>query len=272
MLRRFAAAAALAVSAGVVAACEPGTVSIRFDPEVGDRYRFRSEISTDIERTIEGETTTEQSESVLDAVEEVLSVDGAEIRLAVTLERDRATPRRYEVLVDRGDRLSAIDLVEGVPADALGLDLATDLPSDIASPPPEPLEPGQTWEIRREVPLTDDTTDRGSETVTVTGHGRVRSLGVEDGNDVATVEVELRVPIRSTIDTIDGVVTARGVQTSTSRTTYDLSDGAARRDRTVIDGTVDVVVDPPEGVLAPPVRGELRYAVATDTRRVPQQD
>lgn len=250
-----------------VAACDPHTVEIRFDPAVGDGYRFRSDVRTEVERTIDGETTSEDSSSVLDATERVVAVDDDEIRIDVTLERDGTTQRNYEVRFDRGDRLTAIDLVEGVPADALGLDLATDLPADVASPPPGPLEPGTTWAIERVVEIAGQV-----DPIVVRGSGRIDSLGVVDGNDVAVVVVDLEVPIRSTIETADGEVTVRGTQQSRSRTTYDLADGAARSDRTDITGDVSVIVEPPTGVVAAPVEGTIAYRVETRTRRVPEAD
>lgn len=246
-----------------LAACDPGTVGIRFDPAVGDTYRFRSDISTRVLRTIDEETTVEDADSVLDATEVVTAVDDDEITVAVTLERDGATQRSYEVRFDRGDRLTAIDLVEGVPADALGLDLANDLPADIASPPVGPLEPGETWEIRRVVEVAGR-----ADPIVIEGVGRIDSLGVVDGNDVAVVIVELSVPIRSVIETSDGTATVVGMQSSSSHTTYDLEDGAAREDRTDITGDVDVIVQPPEGIEADPVEGEIRYEIGTRTVRV----
>lgn len=247
-----------------LAACDPHTIEIRFDPAVGDGYRFRSDVRTEVERTIDGETTVEEASSVLDATERVVAVEDDEIRIEVTLERDGTTQRTYDVRFDRSDRLTAIDLVEGVPAEALGLDLATDLPADVASPPAGPLEPGTTWEIERVVEI-----DGQPDPIVVRGTGRVDSLGVVDGNDVAVVVVDLEVPIRSAIETADGEVTVRGMQTSTSRTTYDLDDGAARSDRTDITGVVAVVVEPPTGIVAAPVEGSISYRVETRTRRVP---
>lgn len=258
--RRAVALAALVL---LLVACDPHTVSIRFDPAVGDTYRFRSDISTRVERTIDDETVTEDDDSTLDATERVIAVNADEITVAVTLERDGATQRTYEVRFDRGDRLTAIDLVEGVPAEALGLDLATDLPADVASPPTGPLEPGATWTIERTFEVAGQ-----PDQVTVRGRGRVDSLGVIDGHEVAVVEVDLTVPIWNTIETTDGVVTVRGTQQSSSRTTYDLADGAARGDQTEISGELDVVVDPPSGVVADPVEGTIRYRVQTRTERV----
>ena len=80
--------------------------------------------------------------------------------------------------------------------------------------------------------------------------------------------VELSVPIRSVIETSDGTVTVVGMQSSASRTTYDLEDGAAREDRTDITGDVDVIVQPPDGIEADPVEGEIRYEIETRTVRV----
>lgn len=260
-ITRLAAAIALTLA---LVACDPATVGIRFDPAVGDTYRFRSDISTRVVRTIDDETTVEDADSVLDATEVVTAVDDDEITVAVTLERDGATQRSYEVRFDRGDRLTAIDLVEGVPADALGLDLANDLPADIASPPAGPLEPGETWQIRRVVEVAGQ-----PDPIVVEGVGRIDSLGVVDGNDVAVVVVDLSVPIRSVIETPDGTVRVEGTQSSSTRTMYDLDDGAAREDHTDITGEVDVIVDPPAGVEADPVDGEIRYEIETRTVRIP---
>lgn len=262
-MRARTAVAFLLALAAAMGGCDEHTVAIRFDPDVGDRYRFRSEVTTEVARTLDGETTVERDESVLDATELVVAVDDEEIRLDVTLARDGATQRSYEVRVDRGDRLTAIDLVEGVPADALGLDVITDLPADIASPPAEPLEPGARWAIERTLAVDDENP------VTVDGWGRVESLGVVDGHDVAVIIVELRLPVRRTIDTVDGVVTVEGVQTSRSRTTYDLDEGAARSDDTEIRGEIDVLVRPPADIEAAPVSGRILYEVTTRTTRVP---
>lgn len=262
--RRRSALAGLVVAALFSVACEEHTVTIRFDPDVGDRYSFRSQISTEVEREIDGERTVESARSELEATESVIAVDDDTVTVEVTLDRDTAPSRSYEVRFDRADKLTAIDLIEGVPAEALGLDLATDLPTDVASPPDGPLEPGDTWVIERTF-----TVEGREEPSVVTGTGRVDALGVEDGHEVAVVVVDLRVPVHSVVDTAAGRVTIVGVQTSRSRTTYDLADGAARGDRTDIDGDLDVVVEPPAGVVAPPVPGRIRYRVETETSRVP---
>ena len=246
-----------------LAACEEHTIEVSFEPAVGDRFRFRSDIETEVARTIDGETSVARGSSKLEATEAIVDLDDEQIGVEVTVRRDGAAERTYEVRFDRTGRLSTIDLVEGVPTEALGLDLATDLPPDIASPPAGRLEPGQEWVIDREV-----TVEGREEPLTVTGAGRIDSLGVEDGHEVAVAVVDLSVPVRSVVDTADGRVTLLGTQTSRSRTTYDLGDGSARTDRTRIRGDIEVLVEPPEGIEAPPVPGSVRYDVRSDTRRV----
>lgn len=258
--RRVVALVAAAVF--VLAACEEHTIAIRFEPEIGDEYRFRSDIATEVASTIDGETDVTRSTSRLDATEAVVDIDDESVEVEVTVQRDSAAPRTFDVRYDRAGRLATIDLIEGVPAEALGLDLGTDLPADVASPPSGPLEPGAIWQIDR--PIERD----GAETVVVTGKGTIDSLGVEDGRDVAVVVVELEVPVRSTVDTADGRVTLLGSQFSSSRTTYDLADGTARTDRTEIRGDVDVIIEPPAGIDAPPVPGSVRYEVDIETRRI----
>ena len=250
-----------------LAACEEHTITIQFEPMVGDRYRLESEVDAEILRTVDGEVDVERSESRLSASETVTAVDEDEIAVEVSVERDGAVPRRYEVRFGPSGHLSAIDLVEGVPTPALGLDLASGLPPDLVSPPTGPLEPGATWSNEREI--TNPDTD---ETVVVSGTGRLESLGVVDGVPIASVVVEVDVPLRSVESTADGRVTVRGRQTVVSRTRYDLDNGTARHDRTDIRGEIDVLVEPPEGIDAPPVPGTIRYDIEAETHRVPVGD
>ncbi len=245
-----------------LAGCRASTVTIAFDPAAGDRYHVESQVDTEIARSVSGTVDRNRATSHLDATERVVSVHDHEVSIEVTVVRDGGAPRTYEASFDPTGRLSSIDLVEGVPVQALGLDLATDLPADISSPPARPLAPGETWTIERDIPDPN-----GGRPFAVRGSGRLASLGVVDGDEVAVVVVQLEVPVRSVTDTEDGRVTVRGSQTVVSRTTYALSDGAARSDRTRIEGRAKVTVDPPAGIVAPPVSGSIRYSVATETHR-----
>ncbi len=261
--RRLLALAAVLVVVVGLAACEESTVAIRFSPEPGDEFRFTSTVETSLTRTIEGETRSDSTRAVLETVEEVTDVDDDTVEVAVEVTRDGASPRRFEVRLDRASRLRDIDLIEGVPVDSLGLDLGAALPPGLASPPAGALEPGTRWVVAEPVAL-----DGVDEPGTITGEGRIDALGVEDGTDVAIAVVTLTVPVRSVIDAPDGRVILRGTQRAEVRTAYDLGDGAVHRDDTRVVGTVDVIVEPPDDVQARPVRGTIRYEVTTRTARV----
>jgi len=260
--RLLRSAAALAVLGGV-AACEPSTVAVRFEPEVGDVYRFRAEVDTDVVRRLEDDVSEESDDARLTATQTVRRVGDDEVLVRVALQQDGAPPRTVDVRLDRASRLTAIELIEGVPAEALGLDVATDLPADITSPPAGPLEPGDRWVIEREVRLGD-----GRRPVLVRGEGRIDALGVEDGHEVAVAVVSIDVPVRTVVDTAGGLVRVVGLQRTESETAYDLRDGALRRDRTRIHGEVALIAEPPPGVEAAPLRGELEYRIDTRTRRL----
>lgn len=238
-------------------------MAVRFEPEVGDVHRFRADIETEVVRTVDGVTTDEDDATTLDATQTVQAVTDDEVLVRIALQRDDAAPRSVDVRLDRASRLTAIDLVEGVPAEALGLDVAMDLPADIASPPTGRLEPGARWEIVREVSL-----DGSARPVLVQGRGRIDSLGVEDGREVAVAVVELDVPVRTVIEGDDGRLRLVGTQRTMSETAYDLGDGAMNRDRTVTHGTVEVIAEPPAGVDAEPIRGDIEYRIVTRTRRL----
>lgn len=264
MPRRLRAAAVAGVVLLALPACAAHTVAVRFDPGVGDRWHLRSTIDTELVRTIADERSVERSSSRLEGTESVVAVDGDEVSVEVAIARDGGAPRTYEVRFDRTGRLSAIDLVEGLPADDLGVPLGSDLPPDVVSPPGGRLEPGERWSIDRRVRL-----EGRDEPVRVRGAGRIDGLGVEGGRDVAIAVVEVVVPVRSVSETSAGRVTLAGSQTITARTAYDLADGTARRERTEIRGDADLVIEPPSGVDAPPVPGTLRYDVRTESSRRP---
>lgn len=255
--------AILALSlAATLTACDPHTIDLGFDPSVGDTFRFRSTIQTEVARVVDGRADEPISETAtLEASESVTSVDDDAVTIDVSITRDGAPARDYTARFARGQHLTAADLIEGAAADAVGLDLAANLPSDLASPPDGPLEPGARWSISRQV-------ETGNGTIVVTGQGRVRALGVEKGRDVAVVEVDLRVPIQSSLNNPNGVVHLEGTQTSRSRTTYDIVEGTVQRDQTTLDGEVTFVLEPPSGVRAEPVPGSIIYSVTTNTQRV----
>ena len=262
MHRRCVVAVVAATTVLSLAACEDHTVAIRYQPTVGDEFRLHSEVDTEVARTVDDDTDVQRNSSRLEATETVTSVDEDEIAVDVTVERDGSVARTYEVRFDPTGHLSAIDLVEGVPTEALGIVLTSDLPADISSPPPGRLEPGATWTIERVL-----TSPERDQPFTVRGTGRLDSLGMVDGTPIGVVVSEVSVPLHSVTVTDDGRVTVRGTQHVVSRTTYDLDGGTARSDSTDIRGDVEVLVEPPEGIDAPPVPGTISYVIEAQTRR-----
>ena len=241
--------------------CAEHTVSIAFDPMIGDEFQYRSEITTVVDRPVDGEHTHTEESSVLDATETVTAVSDTDVTLDVALERDGAPARTYTSRYDRGDRLTAIDLIEGVPAEAIGYDLTTDLPADLTSPPAGPLRPGQRWEIERVL-------DTGDEPLRITGVGTVESLGVVDGRDIATVVIEVEIPVRSEITFPNATVVLDGWQRTRSVAVYDLAEGALVTDESTIEGDVDGLILPPPNVNDEPKAATVVYSIDVVTNRV----
>ncbi|MFP5321091.1 MAG: hypothetical protein ACLGIC_04505, partial [Acidimicrobiia bacterium] len=68
LVRRGPGRAALAaVLALGLAACEEHTVAVRFEPEVGDVYRFRAEVETEVRRRLDGDVTADTDRATLEA-------------------------------------------------------------------------------------------------------------------------------------------------------------------------------------------------------------
>lgn len=259
---RGGASFAAVVAVLALGACQPDTVTVRFDPSVGDEFRFRSEVSRDVTTVLDGVPRRSVEVARLDALHHVTDVDADEVAVDVTVTRDGTSPRRFEVTVDRSSRLSAIDIVEGVPAEALGIDVGPRLPSDITRPPEGQLEPGTRWRVLRTV-----TVEEASEPLVIRGEGRIVRLGHDDGTDVVVAEVTLEVPVQSIVDTEAGLVRLIGTQRSIIRTAYSLVDGAVWHESSTVRGALDVSVEPPAGVVAPSVEGTISYRIATDTAR-----
>lgn len=245
-----------------VAACTTGSADVAFEPAVGDTFRFEAEVDTLVDRRIGGQASGQDQafDSVsLVATETVTAIDDEAITATVEVARDGIAVDDYEVRFDRADRLLTLDVVGGAPAAAIGLGPAIptlDVDANLTTPPGRDLRPGDRWDIH------DDAGAR-------IGGGRVESLGIVDGRSVAVVVVELTVHVDETVPGPDGEVALRGRQTSRSRTAYDLDDGIAATDETVVRGSFDLRYLPPTGVTAEPVTGRIAYEIRADTRRVP---
>jgi hypothetical protein len=252
MRRRSATSLALLGGAVLLAGCRPGTVTLTFDPEAGDHYRYRYEIEAQVTTTLEGAApSTTSIDTLLEADVTVVETAPSGVRAEVTLRRDGGAPRTSEVRLDRAGALQGVDLIEGQRADVFGLgDLSQVLPT--LAPPESPLAPGDRWSL-----------DAG----TVTGEGRLARLGVVDGADVAVVATDATQPLEDTVPTGNTTATLSGELRSRATTAYDLRDGSLRRSTTRARGTVAALIAPPVGIDAAPVNGTIIYDIRVRVTR-----
>ncbi len=257
----MAALAAVAVAVGSMAVAATADrshdVVLAFAPAPGTRLEYRTDVESitvtdapgQAAETVRDDTSLQVVQDVVGAVEDGVLVD-------VALTQAGIGTRRFTVRFDRAAQLSAFEAVEGVPAAAIGdLGLADIFPPGAGAPPDRPLAPGDRWRIDTDVPLDDV----GS-VARLEGEGRLLSLGVEDGHDVATVRSRTRLPVE----------TERlfGVQVTEVVATYDLADGTVRRSHAVTTGAFQLLLEPPANAGGDPVEGTLRVELRSTTRRV----
>jgi hypothetical protein len=247
--------AAALTAAASLSACRPGTVSLVFRPDAGDRFTYVIDVTTVTDLRLDGEAPRRRTtHDRVEAEHTVLASGGDTARVRVTLAAPGQPRQTLLVRLDRFGQLTAIESTEGGPP---GLGVPEVFPGAAGAPPAGRLAPGQTWLIDDDIRLP------GSESTHVTGNGRLRSLGVEDGHRVATIASETHLPIRR--------ATSRqrlaGEQTATSVAIIDLVDGAVRRASSVTHGRFSVTLEPPLGSDSAPVRGHLAVDVRSEVRR-----
>jgi hypothetical protein len=256
MHRRIVAAFIAMASAVVLLGCRPNTVELGFDPEIGATYRYRYAIHATVIREVEGEAprTTRLSvtvESIQTVVEQ--TGDGTLLEVTVTSSASPA-PSTATVVVDRAGSLQAIQQIDGLPGDSLGLPNTDALLAAAATETPNgALAVGGRWDIAE-----------GS----VTGDGRLDRLGVLDGEHAAVTESVLVEVLDATQQTGGSEVVLDGDLHTSTTTAFDLVDGSVREGRTRSRGTVEVLVAPPAGVLAPPVEAIVSYDLRVTTTRL----
>lgn len=239
---------------GALSSCNVSSVHIRSDPEVGDRARYRYEIDATITRSLAGSkpTITEVSTTLV-ADQRVVALTSEGVEADVTLHREGAKTRTARVVLDRDGAIRGIELVAGVSPDGLGLaQLGSLLPPTIA-PPARRLRPGDRWTITEG---------------TLSGGGRLLRLGVVDGADVAVVRTALSESIADDVSSEASAARLTGELSSTRTTSYDLSDGSARRSVARSRGTVQALIEPPAGIDAQPVRGTISYDISVRSTRI----
>lgn len=249
----MAAVALLLATAPALAACRAGTVSLRFDPEVGDRFRYRYDIEATVTQALDGSdpvATTVRTTLLADQTVQEVAAEGT--RATVTLRRDGGPPRTAEVRLDRAGALQGVDLIEGRATGVFGLGaLSGVLPT--VELPHGPLAPGDRWSL-----------DSGP----VTGEGRLERLGVVDGERVAVVRLTSTEELTDTVTS--GTTSARleGALRTDATSTYDLHDGALRRVTSRSTGEVQAHISPPPGLDTEPVLGTITYEIEVRVTRL----
>ena len=255
-MRRRSVAAVLAITgAAVVTACRPNTVRLGFEPEVGATYRYRYEIDAEITRAADGEEprTTHLAVTV-ESRQTVVEVNDEGALLEVTLRSSSSpTPTTATVQVDRAGSLQAIQQIDGLPATSTGLSTDALLAAAATRTPDHALVVGERWDVREG---------------TITGDGRLDHLAVLHGDGAAVVEISLLEAFNATQETRGSEVVLDGDLRTHATTAFALEDGSVREGHTSSAGTVDVLVAPPTGVVAPAVEAAVTYELRVTTTRV----
>lgn len=248
-MRRLRRSLTLMVLVGSTAlgACREHRVAVSFDPEVGDVFRYRYELTATLTRELDGqEPAVTTIDTELTVHQRVMARTGDGARVRIDVERAGGARSTVVAVVDRAGSLEGIELVQGVDAAVFGIGDPQGLAADPAERLPDrPLGPGDRW-----------TVEDGSRQ----GHARVERLGTEDDRAVIHVRTSTVEPLAQ--DTTDGEVRAG------SLTTYDLADGAVRTGRAWSHGVLEALVEPPDDVVADAVRATVRYDVTVRVVRL----
>jgi hypothetical protein len=179
--------------------------------------------------------------------------------------------RTFVVRFDRAAQLESVESDDsaslgpatgGDEADVLGL--SEIFPAAAMAPPDEPLSPGERWEIDDRVVVPG-----AVDAARLTGTGRLRELGIEDGVDVARLVTSSVLRLESERASADGQrVLLEGEQATEQQASRDLRDGAVRQASSTTTGTYDLEIRPPLGQLREPVRGTLTVQVTSTTTRL----
>jgi hypothetical protein len=245
-------------AAAVTAACGSGTVRIAYNPPPGTRTAYRVTVHATTVTRVQGQPARQTSDDeALTATHEVLSSGPDGSRVRVTLVAEGGQPRTYVVRLDRAAQLAEVQLVEGVPASALGdLGLSEIFPAAAGAPPTRPLSPGERWAIDQSLPL-------GGTPVRLTGGGRLVSLGVISGWKVDTLETHYRLPVDRTTDAARLI----GTQSTVTSATRRLVDGTIDHETATTTASYQLLLLPPAGTRGPSIPGTLDVTITSDTRR-----
>jgi hypothetical protein len=252
-------ALALAVGLGG-SGCRPGSVEVALGAAPGDAYAYRYDVEAVVIRSVDGGADEERrTSSTLQVDLRVVEVEpDGRVRAEVALTRDGGPVQRAVVRLDRAGSLAAVEALDCVPTEELGLGGLDGLLLADGTAPTGELRPGQTWVV-----------DRGSGDggAVVTGSGRLDRLTTSGGHRAAVASTDLVARVDSDVPAGSSAARVDAEQRSTGTTAYDLDDGAVRWARMATDGTARVTIDPPTGATGPPVVADVRYEVSVITRR-----
>jgi hypothetical protein len=259
-----AAALALAVAGATGCTADDGRVTLAFEPEEGAEEAYQTVVESITVTDLPGSpAVTETDQTRLRTTQRVLDVSDDGVRVEVALTRPGIGSRTFVVRFDRAAQLTTVEEVEGIPAAALGdLGLSEIFPAAAGAPPDRPLAPGERWVIDDEVLLEESGVPTHLE-----GAGRLVELGVEDGEETATVTSQTRLPVDTTTASTTGTRTLVGTQTSEVTATYDLDDGGLRRATAITIGRFRLLLGPPEGGAGDPYEGTLSVEVRSSVTR-----
>jgi len=248
------------------AACRDDHVTIAYRPQPGATFTYEIHVASTTTNSFADRPVTASPGVVpadFTARHRVLDAANGTNRVEVRLAREGGGERTFIMRFDRAAQLTAVESVEGIPAEALGsLGLPEIFPAAAGAPPDRPLRPGDRWTIDDHVQLA------GMDAPTrLTGTGHLVELGVGDGHKTATVSSTTTLPLTSTNTTADGVQTLIGEQTTTITVVYDLADGSVRHSTAATTGQFKVLLGPPAGVAGTPIEGTLAVELRSEIRR-----
>lgn len=244
----------------VTSGCEQPSVRLEYRPAAGTRDAYELQVSTTRTTSLKGESSRTERDAFSLRVTHRVLVDGA--RVAVRLTGPGDADRDFVVRLDRAGQLTSVETVEGLPAAALGsLGLSEVFPASVTAPPARPLRPGDRWDVDVAVLLA------GAPAARLVGRGRLAAVGVSDGDELATVETDVSLPV-DRVNPTDSGGTAHlvGTQRTRVRTTHRLRDGVLRNATARTVGSYNLTLSPPSPDGGPPVTGTLTVVVTSTTK------
>ena len=258
----FALAVLAVLGGAVLAACRPDTVEVAFRPPVGARYHYLVDVTK--VRTLQLGTDPPQrtvDDARIEADETVLTSGPEGVRVRVELRRAGSAPRLFVVLFDRAAQLTAVETIEGLPASILEpFGLSEIFPAAAGAPPARALRAGEQWTIDDNLALA------GSAPARLRGSGRLVSLGVVGGRNVASIRSSTQLPVTTSSALQGGQLAIYGAEHTVSTASRELQDGAVEEAASTTTGSYQVVLTP-GSQQSTPVTGTLTIEVQSRTKR-----